>query len=400
MTSWMLALTRRIVMTTTTARGVAGRYGLVGPRAQPLAVKAVRSFSDKPPFSGSDENNSKIKSSHSTTGSKSDNDDGEDVFGSAFDDGPDNLGPTFPPHYVRDATTGRLTGAVQSELSTNMQQVLRADPTQQEELLQQRILAEGLGGGGDNASDGQPQPTASVLGQKIRAAQRNLNLLGRHPASVQRAQQAESPDALDDANTMQRLTPQELREFQAYMRKYHKVDVVEPNDIPTMDTSSTSAGSAIRVDTDWATMWRTEQAQRQMDDVLTDNPYADIMPQDLSQSPLVSRRHAKSLPRTLLSYNNTSLLQSFLTETGQIKSRVQSRLGARDQRRVAKLVKRARNMGLIPYSGQFRVEQHGWVHDPTLQKPRPWEVEMERRGLRLPTAKSTQQQQQQQQQDE
>lgn len=311
------------------------------------------------------------------------------MFGNAFDDGPDKLGPTFPPHYVRDATTGRLTGAVQTELTTDMQRILKADAMEEEELLQRRIVSHGWngtggGGGGGDKERGPPRPTASVLGEKIRDAQRDLNVLGRHPASVQRSQRSEPIETIDDANTMQRLSSDELREFQAYMRKYHGVDVVDANDIPTADGGGRGIrGPAVTVDMDWATQWRTEQAQRQMDDLASDNPYADIMPQDLSQSPLVNRRNRKPLPRSLLSYNNVSLLQSFLTETGQIKSRVQSRLGARDQRRVAKLVKRARQMGLIPYQGQFRVEQHGWVHDPTLHKTRPWELEMERRGLRV-----------------
>ncbi|ACI65625.1 predicted protein, partial [Phaeodactylum tricornutum CCAP 1055/1] len=50
-----------------------------------------------------------------------------------------------------------------------------------------------------------------------------------------------------------------------------------------------------------------------------------------------------------LHHNNIPLLKSFLTPTGQIRNRVQTRLGARDQRRVTKLIKRARCLGLMPF---------------------------------------------------
>jgi hypothetical protein len=74
-------------------------------------------------------------------------------------------------------------------------------------------------------------------------------------------------------------------------------------------------------------------------------------------------------------------LQRFMTPTGQIRNRVQTRLGARDQRRVAKLVKRARALGLMPYSGQFKAEQHGWIHAKDMAEDKGWERELEKRGL-------------------
>lgn len=301
----------------------------------------------------------------------------DDFFGNAFDDGPDKLGPTLPPNYVRDATTGRLTGEVQSELTAAQQALLRADPLQQEEHLAARVQQE-WSKDADADSDNKP-PLLHQLGQRIRKAQGDLNVVGRSPAATTAA--AQSTDTPTDSAT-QRLTAAEMQEFRAYMRKHHKVEL-QDDDMPVADTAASTSMDADSLD--WALRWRTQQAQRQMDDVMDDNPYVDIMPQDLSTSPLVNRKHAKPLPRELLSYNNVALLQSFLTETGQVRARVQSRLGARDQRRIAKLVKRARALGLVPYQGPFRVEQHGWVHDPTLAQPRPWEVEMERRGLTLPS---------------
>jgi small subunit ribosomal protein S18 len=78
-----------------------------------------------------------------------------------------------------------------------------------------------------------------------------------------------------------------------------------------------------------------------------------------------------------------ALLRHFVTPTGQIRNRVQTRLGARDQRRVARLIRRARCLGLIPYQGQFKVERHGWVHAPDIREDRPWEKELKRRGLEI-----------------
>jgi Ribosomal protein S18 len=67
-----------------------------------------------------------------------------------------------------------------------------------------------------------------------------------------------------------------------------------------------------------------------------------------------------------------------------IRPRVQTRLGARDQRKIAKMVKRSRALGLIPNVGQFKVERTGWMHDPDINSKRPWEVELEKAGLKLP----------------
>ncbi|EED88776.1 predicted protein, partial [Thalassiosira pseudonana CCMP1335] len=58
------------------------------------------------------------------------------------------------------------------------------------------------------------------------------------------------------------------------------------------------------------------------------------------------------LPKKILHHNNLILLRRYVTPGGKIMNRVQSRLGAKDQRKVAKLVKRARHLGLIPHMGQ------------------------------------------------
>ena len=62
-------------------------------------------------------------------------------------------------------------------------------------------------------------------------------------------------------------------------------------------------------------------------------------------------------------------------------NRVQSRLGAKDQRKVSKLIKRARHLGLIPVLGQWKVEDHGNVKEKDILEEREWEQELIERGL-------------------
>ena len=127
--------------------------------------------------------------------------------------------------------------------------------------------------------------------------------------------------------------------------------------------------------------WMTNYSRHQMNDGSSDDPYSDIMPADLSANRLVNRKEAKRIPPRLLHHNNLSLLRSFMTPTSQIKHRMHTRLGARDHRKVSKLIKRARAMGLVPYTGPFTTEQTGWIHAPDIDKKRDWEEELERRGL-------------------
>jgi small subunit ribosomal protein S18 len=63
------------------------------------------------------------------------------------------------------------------------------------------------------------------------------------------------------------------------------------------------------------------------------------------------RRYSK-LPREELDkidYKNVALLQRFITERGKIRSRRVTGLSRRDQSKVARAVKRARELGLLPY---------------------------------------------------
>ena len=64
-----------------------------------------------------------------------------------------------------------------------------------------------------------------------------------------------------------------------------------------------------------------------------------------------ARRYSK-LPREeidKIDYKNIALLQRFVTERGKIRSRRVTGLSRRDQSKMARAVKRAREVGLLPY---------------------------------------------------
>lgn len=64
-----------------------------------------------------------------------------------------------------------------------------------------------------------------------------------------------------------------------------------------------------------------------------------------------ARRYSK-LPREeidKIDYKNVTLLQRFVTERGKMRSRRVTGLSRRDQSKMARAVKRARELGLLPY---------------------------------------------------
>lgn len=308
----------------------------------------------------------------------------EDPFGIHFEDGQGGLGPTLPPLYQRDTTTGRFTGEIVAELSDTDKRLLSADALEQDAMLLDSMEMHWKKSGTDKA--GQPVEL-DRLGARIRHSDMATNVLGRSVKAQAAAEELDDGSELgrDESGFSQHLTKEEFRTFSEYMKKKHKVDVSE-EDIPVQENKSARTRKAASVGDDpeniaLSLKWLNARAQRQMDDSLDDNPYSDLMPGDLSPNRVVNRKHAKQIPVPLLHHNNLALLQNYITPSGQIRNRVQTRLGARDQRRVAKLIKRSRSLGLIPYIGQFKAEQHGWVHAPDIHKDRLWEQELVQRGL-------------------
>jgi len=343
-------------------------------------------------------------------------DDEDDIFGVNFDDGDDKLGPTsqLPPKFKRDSATGIMTGEVEHEASAADLETIKlaTDPATRDRFLQNKVNAywDKLDGYKDDSDSEEANPNknnqwASEMGRHVRQADMGLNVLGRSTkaqATTEVSREDGSSIKGDDTGFSQRLTSDEFESFQAYMKTQHKVDIAR-EDIPVMEHEKMAEPTNpldapigdwkrrardMRLgnpdDAELSSKWMTVLAQRQMKDAnLDDNPYADLSPGDLSISKLVNRRNAKRIPKELLHQNNIPLLQTFVSPTGQILHRIHTRLGARDQRKVSKLIRRARAMGLIPYQGQFTSEQHGWIHTPDIDDTLDWEKDLEERGLTI-----------------
>lgn len=74
-----------------------------------------------------------------------------------------------------------------------------------------------------------------------------------------------------------------------------------------------------------------------------------------SSNKILSRKHAQPLPAGTIHFMNLPLLRRFVTDNGSIKSRVHTGLNGKDQRKVARAIKRARAVGIIPFVGGWDV---------------------------------------------
>ncbi|MFJ4470190.1 30S ribosomal protein S18 [Streptomyces sp. NPDC089424] len=55
---------------------------------------------------------------------------------------------------------------------------------------------------------------------------------------------------------------------------------------------------------------------------------------------------------TYIDYKDTDLLRTFVSDRGKIRGRRVTRVSARQQRQLARAIKNAREMALMPYSGR------------------------------------------------
>ena len=83
-----------------------------------------------------------------------------------------------------------------------------------------------------------------------------------------------------------------------------------------------------------------------------------ILPGNLLPLHHLNHCEANLLPQDLLHHNSVDLLCLYVTQSGQITERMQSRLGAKDQHKIAKLLNWARHLGLIPHMGQWKYKDH------------------------------------------
>lgn len=276
--------------------------------------------------------------------------DEDDPFGVNFDDGAEGLGTTHPPSYKRDPATGRVTNEIipDAKLSETEKKFLEANQAESDQIVSEHIENHWQSNKG----------ALNELGQRVRESNMATNVLGRSPKAQAAVEELEDGSTMgrDNEGFSQPLTREEFSSFQSYMRKEHEMEVNE-DDIPVQSEAKPTFGrsTAQSEESELALKWLTARAQRQMDDSLDDNPFSDLVPGDLNPSRLVNRKRAKRIPVQLLHHNNLALLQKFIGPAGLIRHRVQTRLGARDQRKISKLIKRARALGLLPYEGRCKV---------------------------------------------
>ncbi|MEU5220225.1 30S ribosomal protein S18 [Streptomyces sp. NPDC020807] len=74
-----------------------------------------------------------------------------------------------------------------------------------------------------------------------------------------------------------------------------------------------------------------------------------------------ARKPAKARPNpldregiTYVDYKDTDLLRKFISDRGKIRSRRVTRVSAQQQRQIARAVKNAREMALLPYASVAR----------------------------------------------
>lgn len=319
----------------------------------------------------------------SNTGDKPPKDE-DDPFGVHFQDGDDlgNLGPKSPPRYKRDAVTGKFTGEEEEELTESQKKLLNMDALQEQEYLLDKVLNEWDMDASDESDETFPEPIKlKHLARRIREDNAGLTTLGRSVESqALKGKLEDGEDAyLDETGFSKPLSPDEFKVFAKHMKEDRDIDISE-DDLPVEPTNEDVLGGYADTE-ELNAQWMSSSAMRFMDDTKDDDPFSDLLPSDLSPTLLVNRRKAKPIPKDLLHHNNLALLRRYITPSGQIMNRVQSRLGAKDQRKVAKLIKRARHLGLIPMSGQFVVEAHGNVHEQDMDQDKEWEEELKRRGL-------------------
>ena len=300
-----------------------------------------------------------------------DDDDDDDPFGLSSDNN-NSLGNKHPPKYVRDKATGKLTGEVETELCEKEKRLLGMDDVEKERELIQRLVQKWSGNNNDNDNDDNDDPLQS-LGKRVGEEEMALNTFGRDA-------NATTTTANNTTTTTSPLSQQEFQSFAKYMKKQHNVQLTK-QDIPTMPSDHNDTQNKYNSENpDLDLAWMS--GQRQLLDEATEHDPSSVQPSDFSPARLVNRKKAKPIPTELLHHNNLALLRRYVTPNGQIMNRAQSRLGAKDQRRVAGMIKRARAIGLIPYTGQWKYENHGNIREEGIQhEDKDWEVELKQRGL-------------------
>ena len=63
-----------------------------------------------------------------------------------------------------------------------------------------------------------------------------------------------------------------------------------------------------------------------------------------------------------IDYRDPDTLRGFISENGKINSSRYTRLNAKEQRKLTKAVKKARLLGLLPYTDKHKIEELSLIH--------------------------------------
>ena len=387
----------------------------------------------------SDNNDNNNNDDNNSTNNSSNEEEEEDDQSFFLNNDEENL--PQPPSYIRDTITGKWTSETLAELSREERKLINLDEDSQNEELLNRLedrwkaasysADDGVKETGDvDNSDlifGKLNSEHERIAHRIQDEKLAMGVIGRNPADSVKIKKTDDEDtdassssADDSKSTDKPLTPREYQALKTYAQKEYNVhpkdfdksvsssDNSDESLIPINNISSGSGEGMSSLssdkqffdaDLDLAYLNPKMNKRAFKDETFGDNnsddPFADLLPSDLNPARKVNRQNAKLIPKRLLHHNNLSLLRRYTTPGGKIMNRVQSRLGAKDQRKIAKLVKRARHMGFIPHLGQWKYEDHGNLYDGDSSRndndtedddgdeegKRDWEVELEKRGL-------------------
>ena len=321
----------------------------------------------------------------------------DDPFGLEYKDSKNisdgNIGDdekNHPPLYTRDVVTGKFTGEIEAELKDEDRELLHLSQVEKERALTSRFVSNVLASEDDNGSNKQ----LSHAAQRIREESMVLNVLGRKVSDIKEV----SKEQDDDDGVSAPLSSDEIKSLKSFLEKEHGKEearnMLEAENLLARQSTKNNQDDSDDQNPDLDLTWMTPEAQRDLEslgyfnlnnsgtDSDADDPFANLMPSDLNPARKVNRRNAESIPKSLLHHNNLSLLRRYVTPGGQIMNRVQSRLSAKDQRKISKLIKRARHLGLIPYMGQWKVEDTGNIHEENLlTEDLEWEKELIQRGV-------------------
>ncbi|ANS66963.1 MULTISPECIES: 30S ribosomal protein S18 [Streptomyces] len=79
------------------------------------------------------------------------------------------------------------------------------------------------------------------------------------------------------------------------------------------------------------------------------------MPRKPERKPVKNRPNPLDQAKiTYIDYKDTDLLRKFISDRGKIRSRRVTRVSAQQQRMLARAIKNAREMALLPYSSSSR----------------------------------------------